>query len=134
MIDWFRVKGGARLSLSELERALAGIDVREAEQAVLREQTTRLELAIRQLLTDPPNGDHTVPWLRTGALRDSIVSEVTESRAVVGSGDPVAVYQEMGTRTIPPRPFLAPSAQAAGPLIAERIAATIVKQIEKALQ
>jgi HK97 gp10 family phage protein len=52
------------------------------------------------------------PLLRTGQLRDSIefVVEVQEGgekvTAEVGSNDPVAAYQELGTSTIPPRSFL----------------------------
>jgi len=46
------------------------------------------------------------PLLRTGELRDSIevVSNGSEAGAV--SADLVALYQEQGTATIPPRPFL----------------------------
>lgn len=51
------------------------------------------------------------PLLRTGELRESIetTAPVDEGRAVcgyVGSKDPVAKFQELGTRNIPPRPFL----------------------------
>jgi phage gpG-like protein len=46
------------------------------------------------------------PLLRTGALRDSIGRKVGQREAVVGSDSPIAVYQELGTRTIPPRSFL----------------------------
>jgi hypothetical protein len=49
------------------------------------------------------------PLLRTGAMRDSIRSEVEplELELAVGSTDPVALWQELGTRRgIPPRPFL----------------------------
>ncbi len=51
------------------------------------------------------------PLLRTGQLRDSIESRVEQGfrldvEGVVGSDDEIAVYQELGTGTIPPRPFL----------------------------
>jgi HK97 gp10 family phage protein len=52
------------------------------------------------------------PLLRTGELRDSIeyVVEVEDGgekvTAEVGSNDPVAEFQELGTSTIPPRSFL----------------------------
>ena len=51
------------------------------------------------------------PLLRTGELRDSIstTAPVDEGRAVcgyVGSKNPIAKYQELGTPRIPPRPFL----------------------------
>lgn len=46
------------------------------------------------------------PLLRTGHLRDSIGRRVGDREAVIGSDEPVAVFQELGTRTIPPRSFL----------------------------
>lgn len=49
----------------------------------------------------------TDPLLRTGGMRDSIVSEVSGHEVVVGSDDQKAVWQELGTSRIPPRPFLA---------------------------
>lgn len=50
------------------------------------------------------------PLLRTGEMRDSIVTEHFASEAIVGSKEKVAAYQEFGTETIPPRPFLGPAA------------------------
>jgi phage gpG-like protein len=49
------------------------------------------------------------PLLRTGALRDSIGHEVHGFEAVIGSTSDVAVFQELGTNKIPPRPFLGPA-------------------------
>lgn len=46
------------------------------------------------------------PLLRTGKLRDSIEHKVEGHTAHVGSNNPVAVYQELGTSRIPPRSFL----------------------------
>jgi hypothetical protein len=48
------------------------------------------------------------PLLRTGDMRASIgITIVTPGEeAWIGSNDPIAVYQELGTPTIPPRPFL----------------------------
>lgn len=46
------------------------------------------------------------PLLRSGELRDSISRETHGLEAVVGSDSDVMVYQEFGTRTIPPRPVL----------------------------
>lgn len=75
----------------------------------------------------------TDPLLRTGKLRDSIEAVVT---AVpdgvlldVGSNDKVAVYQEMGTATIPPRPFLALSAIENEPFAKKALAETAVEVI-----
>jgi phage gpG-like protein len=49
------------------------------------------------------------PLLETGELRDSISHEVEDHRALIGSTDKVAVYQEFGTSRIPPRSFLGES-------------------------
>lgn len=49
------------------------------------------------------------PLLRSGELRDSIENEVSRLEAVVGSKSDIAVYQELGTDKIPPRPFLGPA-------------------------
>jgi HK97 gp10 family phage protein len=48
------------------------------------------------------------PLLRTGEMRDSIKRELDpfDLEVVVGSASPIALYQEMGTSRIPPRPFL----------------------------
>lgn len=46
------------------------------------------------------------PLLREGNLRDSIERRVEGNEAVVGSDSEVAVFQELGTQTIPPRSFL----------------------------
>ena len=50
------------------------------------------------------------PLLRTGELRDSISHEVSGLEAVIGSTSDIALYQELGTSSIPPRPFLGPAA------------------------
>jgi HK97 gp10 family phage protein len=49
------------------------------------------------------------PLLRDGTLRDSIEHEVEGNEAVIGSKSDVAEYQEFGTKTIPPRPFMGPA-------------------------
>ncbi len=59
------------------------------------------------------------PLLRSGTMRDSITHTVEGNRVVIGSDDPIALYQELGTRGpgvgssgyhVPPRPFLATAA------------------------
>lgn len=59
------------------------------------------------------------PLLRTGDMRDSITHTVEGNRVVIGSDDPIALYQELGTHGpgvgpsgyhVPPRPFLATAA------------------------
>lgn len=51
------------------------------------------------------------PLYRSGELMNSIYSKVDMSSkaAAVGSDDPVMLYQEKGTATIPARPALAPA-------------------------
>lgn len=49
------------------------------------------------------------PLLRDGKMRDSVSNEVASLEAVVGSDSDIAVYQELGTDKIPPRPFLGPA-------------------------
>jgi len=50
------------------------------------------------------------PLLRSGKLRESVDHISAPFEFVVGSEDPVMVYQELGTsRGIPPRPVLAPA-------------------------
>ena len=48
----------------------------------------------------------TDPLLRTGELRASISHTIEGNKLVLGSDDPVAAYQELGTPRIPPRPFI----------------------------
>jgi hypothetical protein len=50
------------------------------------------------------------PLLRTGEMRDSIQYTVEGNQGCVGSNDPKAVWQELGTSRIPPRSFLRSSA------------------------
>jgi HK97 gp10 family phage protein len=52
------------------------------------------------------------PLLRTGEMRDSITYTIVTpgELAEIGSNSDIAVYQELGTATIPARPFLLSSA------------------------
>lgn len=62
------------------------------------------------------------PLLRSGELRDSVERKVLdESHAAVGSDSDVAVYQELGTATIPPRSFLGMAAVRKGEQVAQII-------------
>ena len=58
------------------------------------------------------------PLLREGAMRDSITYSVNVPTGTVGSDDPAAVYQELGTRHMPPRSVLGGSAHKLAPAIA----------------
>lgn len=108
--------------LMEAQRTLASVIKSIELQAELEAAAAQLETSIKQSLSHPPgSADHSVPWLRTGVLRASISHETDGKNAVVGSSDPVAVDQELGTRSIPPRPFLAPIAAREAPKIIEDI-------------
>ena len=61
------------------------------------------------------------PLLETGELRDSIEREVQPDAAYVGSNNKKAVWHELGTSRIPPRPFLATAAAAKTAEIGEMI-------------
>lgn len=61
------------------------------------------------------------PLLRTGEMRDSIEHSSDQHEARIGSNNDVAVYQELGTRSIPPRPFLQGAMRAKTPEILEEI-------------
>lgn len=114
--------------------ALARIDLAPAQLSALAAEADQLAGTVRNSLSHPPGSDHATPWLRTGALQASIASQASESEAVVGSADPVAVYQERGTSTIPPRPFLAPAGAAGAEDAARRVGRTIVDAIKEALR
>ena len=63
------------------------------------------------------------PLLRDGTLRDSISTSVTVDglEAAIGSALDIAVYQELGTNTIPPRSFLAGAAVEEGSAVRDAI-------------
>ena len=74
----------------------------------------------------------TDPLLRTGELRESIgvdldvLGFVDVLELVVGSTEKVALWQEMGTSRMPPRPFLGLAMQNSLPYAAERLGATML--------
>jgi len=49
------------------------------------------------------------PLLRSGELRDSIESEVVGLAAIVGTKSEIGFWQEVGTVSVPPRPFIGPA-------------------------
>ena len=108
--------------LAELRARLASIRPAEIMASALAEQAERLAQVVRDSLSEPPGGGpHDQPWAQTGALRDSIAAQANGLEAVVGSNDPAAAPQEMGTSKIPPRPFLTPAATAEGEAIARAV-------------
>ena len=136
-------------SIAEFTRFLSTrrAAVREAEERGLRSAGHLLVSSARSLIGTedeawPPLADATVeekerlgyvgqvsetdPLLRTGSLRASIVtqSQVTtlgRGAVEIGSNDPVAEWQEFGTRTIPPRPFIGTALFREGEAAAHRV-------------
>lgn len=92
----------------------------------LAEQAARMAASVRDGLSKPSGAArHDEPWLRSGALRDSVGMEANGLQAVVGSSDPAAVPQEMRTVKMPARPFLAPVAAGMGEDVARAIGARV---------
>ena len=117
----------------QLARRLARLDLGATTQAALAQAAGKLRAVVRQELSQPPGAPHDVPWLRDGTLRDSIGISVNAEGATIGSTDPVALDQECGTRTDPPRPFLAPAAAAEGAVIAASVGAAVVQRMREKL-
>lgn len=69
------------------------------------------------------------PLLRTGDLRRSYGRKVAGATAVVGSTSPIALYQEQGTSTIPPRAVVGPAAIASRDAIGRVAATTLIAWI-----
>lgn len=72
------------------------------------------------------------PLLREGNMRDSIGHTVVdrEHTVYIGSNEDIAVYQELGTSRIPPRPFLQGAAMHKGAEAAKEIGARTFKLIK----
>ena len=117
--------------LAALREHLLRLRPEEVMARALAEQAERMAAAVQDALSEPTDtGEHDLPWLRSGALRDSVVAQANGLQAVVGSSDPAAVPQEMGTSHMPPRPFLASIASSMG----EEIARTIGAKVAAALR
>lgn len=95
-----------------LERA-ARIVEKQAKEEIGHYQPQTGEFAAWPELAESTKADRVAqgfsendPLLRTGKLRDSISHQVDGLEAVIGSDSDVAVWQELGTKNIPPRSFL----------------------------
>ncbi len=101
---------GLKISgLNELRERLERLRPEEVMARALAEQADRMAARVRDGLSEPPGAaGHDEPWLQSGALRNSVGAQADGLQAVVGSSDPAAVPQELGTAHTPPRPFLAP--------------------------
>lgn len=108
--------------LADLRTRLARLRPDAIMTAALATQTEHLAQSVRDTLSTPAGaGAHDQPWRRTGALHDSIQSTAAGLEAAIGSNDPAAAPQELGTTRLPPRPFLAPAAAASAETIATSI-------------
>ena len=112
--------------LREIRERLERLRADEVMARALAEQAERLAASVRDGLSGPPGSDgHDRPWVRSGALRDSIGAQSEGLSAAVGSSDPAAAPQEMGTTRLPPRPFLAPVAASMGEDVARKVGAAV---------
>ncbi len=117
--------------LSALRERLERLRVEEVMAQALAAQAERVADAVRQRLSETPGtGGHDEPWLQSGALRDSVGAEADGLQAAVGSSDPAAVPQEMGTARMPPRPFLAPTGAGMGEEVARGVAEAVVAALK----
>lgn len=94
------LKAGAEVIEKEAKRVIGTYDYGWPQLA----QSTQTE---RSRLGYPANE----PLLREGNMRDSIEHTIIDAHhAEIGSDSDIAVYQELGTATIPARSFLAGAA------------------------
>lgn len=118
---------GSAAGIDRLRKLLAALDL----EAVLAAEAAKLSETIQRSLSHRPgSSDHSTPWLRSGNLRQSISSASEDDAVVVGSTDPVAIDQELGTRQIPPRPFLAPAAAAEAPELVASLRSAVSRAAE----
>ena len=122
------------LTPSQAALALADLPIAETLAAALADQSERLAEAVRVSLATPSGGPHEEPWRQTGSLQSSISSVAEALTAQIGSDDPAAAAQELGTATIPPRPFLAPTGAAMAELIARGIGQSLADLIARRLK
>ena len=119
------------IGLGKADKRLARINIADAITEALRVATADLDARVADVLSELPGGEHSVPWLRSGALRDSIGNEVDGAVGVVGSTSDVAVDQELGTSTVQPRSFLASTAAGSAADIAASVAGAIAQVLEQ---
>lgn len=120
------------ISIDDLPRLmehLRDLDLSEVQRRLLVDLGEQLEGSTRQALSEEPGGEHESPWLQTGDLCDSIGLQVDAATVVIGSNNPVAVYQEFGTHTTLPRAFLGPTAVAASDAVLATVGATIAEAL-----
>jgi hypothetical protein len=69
------------------------------------------------------------PLLRTGRMRDSVWYKVEHDSVSIGTDDKIAVWQELGTSRIPPRPFLEGALHKMTPEVLDKIGRTIAGKV-----
>lgn len=120
------------MSLGDLARNLARLDLAAVRAAALVAAAETMAEAVREALSHPPGADHRFPWRETGALADSIEVAADGDEALIGSTSGVALYQERGTATVPPRPFFAPVAAEHAEAAAEAVGAAVANTLRSA--
>lgn len=104
-------------------QAMIGREIAQwaALAAVTVQEKARLGYTGRISATDPE--------YRTGELRISISYSIEGKALILGTTDPIAPFQEMGTSRMPPRPFISTTmfrdGRAAAELVAEHIVAAV---------
>jgi phage gpG-like protein len=115
--------------LRQADERLSRLDLGQVVADSLDSAARELESKVVDVLSMAPGQDHSAPWLQTGALRASISHHTDGMIAVVGSSCDVAVDQELGTKTDPPRSFLASTAAGAAEDLVAAIAASLARQL-----
>jgi hypothetical protein len=115
-------------------RRLEELDLAAVRRDALAGQAEKMKEAVRRSLSGAPGAQHETPWRKTGTLRDSIGTATDENGGAVGASDPVAIDQELGTRRIPPRPFLAPAGAAGAAEMAGGAADAVARAVREALR
>ena len=116
------------MTVAQFAAWLAQLPFEAVRREALERGAALMARTVRQSLSEVPGGgEHGVPWRRSGALHASIGHQVDDDVAVVGSSDPVAVLQEIGTQHDRPRPFLLPVAERDGEAAARAIGAALAE-------
>ena len=119
--------------LRALIAGLGQLDVPAVALDAMLKAAEPMRAAVQQRLSEPQGGPHDAPWEVTGALRASIGIAQDDTIVRIGSTDPVAVYQELGTVHVPPRPFLGPVAAEEGEGAAHTVGSAVRDAIAEAV-
>lgn len=121
------------LTPAQAATILGNLNIGETLSTAIDAAASSIKTEIQAELGAAPGGQHAIPWRQTGRLQDSIAHTVDGLEAAIGSNDPAAAPQELGTLTLSPRPFFAPVAAAIGERIANRIGAATAHTIARSL-